>query len=224
MKRNVSDEQLDQLMTTLLKDLAVDSEDLDHIADSSNLWQGVESRINSRQSPKFLAWPPPDVKKWFLIGVPALAGLLIVISLIAFRSDDLAVAEVEPVFTEVADINAPHLDTVQIDNEVDIPSSGVVSNGRPRKKLPKRPIKAKTVTQEKLQPGTKDNTAEIRSEFIALTYAGSPASGQIVRVQVPSSMMVRLGLVASVKAPSSLVSAEVIVGDDGQTHAIRFIR
>jgi hypothetical protein len=66
--------------------------------------------------------------------------------------------------------------------------------------------------------------AEIKTEFIALSYARDPESGQIVRVKVPSSMMVSLGLVVSVEKPSDLVDAEVLVGDDGLTRAIRFIR
>jgi hypothetical protein len=65
---------------------------------------------------------------------------------------------------------------------------------------------------------------EVKSEFIALSYARNPESGQVVRVKVPSSMMVSLGLVASVEKPNSLVNAELLVGDDGMTHAIRFIR
>jgi hypothetical protein len=65
---------------------------------------------------------------------------------------------------------------------------------------------------------------EIKSEFIALAYARSPESGQLIRVKVPSSMMVSLGVVPTVNDPSKLIDAEVLVGDDGLTHAIRFIR
>jgi hypothetical protein len=67
-------------------------------------------------------------------------------------------------------------------------------------------------------------TNEVKTDFIALSYARDPDSGQIVRVRVPSSMMVSLGLVTSVKQPAELVDAEVLVGDDGLTRAIRFIR
>ena len=67
-------------------------------------------------------------------------------------------------------------------------------------------------------------STEIKTDFIALSYARNPDSGQIVRVRVPSSMLVTLGLVASVAKPSNLVDAEVLVGDDGLTRAIRFIR
>ena len=65
---------------------------------------------------------------------------------------------------------------------------------------------------------------EIKSEFIALSYARDPESGQIVRVKVPNSMKVTLGLVASVENPTQLTDAELLVGDDGLTRAIRFIR
>ena len=65
---------------------------------------------------------------------------------------------------------------------------------------------------------------EIKTEFIALSYGRNPESGQIVRVRVPSSMMVTVGLVPSVQKPTSMIDAEVVVGDDGMTHAIRFIR
>ena len=52
--------------------------------------------------------------------------------------------------------------------------------------------------------------ADIKSEFIALTYARNPESGQLVRVRVPSEMMVTLGLVNSVEKPTSMVDAEVV--------------
>jgi hypothetical protein len=36
--------------------------------------------------------------------------------------------------------------------------------------------------------------------------------------------MVQLGVVPMVNDPSKLIDAEILVGDDGLTHAIRFIR
>jgi hypothetical protein len=73
-------------------------------------------------------------------------------------------------------------------------------------------------------PRTVAAKEEIKSEFITLSYARDPESGQIVRVKVPRSMMVTVGLVASVDKPTTLVDAEVLLGDDGLTRAIRFIR
>ena len=62
------------------------------------------------------------------------------------------------------------------------------------------------------------------ADFIALSYGADAESGQIVKVKVPSSMMVSLGVAQNVKKGSELVNAEVVVGDDGLARAIRFIR
>ena len=65
---------------------------------------------------------------------------------------------------------------------------------------------------------------ETKTDFIALSYAADTESGQIVRVKVPSSMMVSLGVATNVEKESKMVNAEVVIGDDGLARAIRFIR
>ena len=86
-------------------------------------------------------------------------------------------------------------------------------------------VRIEKAVQLKAKPQlTASKRTEIKTDFIALTYARDPDSGQIVRVRVPSSMMVTLGVVATVKKPTDMVDAEVLVGDDGLTRAIRFIR
>jgi len=93
-----------------------------------------------------------------------------------------------------------------------------------------RPIRGLLRTKHVASPrtqvarSTRQASTEVKSDFIALAYARDPESGQIIRVKVPSSMMVQLGVVSTVERPSELVDAEVLVGDDGLTRAIRFIR
>jgi spore germination protein GerM len=97
------------------------------------------------------------------------------------------------------------------------------------RKLPQTAFKSKptssfVATRKPLQ--TKKTTspkAEIATDFIALSYLPATESGQIVRVKVPRSMLVSLGVTTNVEKPSELVNAEVIVGDDGGTRAIRFL-
>ena len=64
---------------------------------------------------------------------------------------------------------------------------------------------------------------EAATEFIALSYLPASESGQIVRVKVPRSMMVSLGVTTKTEKNSELVNAEVVVGDDGAARAIRFL-
>ncbi len=83
---------------------------------------------------------------------------------------------------------------------------------KPLTNLPKKEILPKTTNKE------------TKSDFIALSYAANSESGQIVRVKVPRSMMVSLGVTTNVEKNSELVTAEVIVGEDGSARAIRFVQ
>jgi len=63
-------------------------------------------------------------------------------------------------------------------------------------------------------------------QFVTLPSAvGMPAleSGRIVRVEVPTSMLPSLGFDIGPDTPSALVEADVLVGQDGQARAIRFV-
>ena len=94
------------------------------------------------------------------------------------------------------------------------------------------PIKSSKIESVVKQPKTRKSNEEIKQEvktesktdFIALSYSSATDSGQIVRVKVPSSMMVSLGVTTEAEQESKFVNAEVVIGDDGMARAIRFIR
>lgn len=68
---------------------------------------------------------------------------------------------------------------------------------------------------------------EIATEFIPLGHGGPLSSGdggQVVRVELPRSALVSLGLPMNVERASERVKADVLVGDDGMARAIRFVR
>lgn len=230
MKKQPSDEQLDTLMRSLLKKAAADDATVNEIADSPAIWWGVQRQINEQKSAALLAWPPVGkVLRWLMVGVPVAAAAALMISFFIFRpaetSDYVANSVTQPRSTAV--VNTPSSMPI-----VDSPSiaTKVVQNSAKHEKHEvvaakiSRDIKHTGVRPEVTTAMNIKNLAEIKTEFIALSYARDPESGQIVRVKVPSSMMVSLGLVGNVKAPSELVDAEVLVGDDGLTRAIRFIR
>ena len=222
MKKQFSDEQLDRVMARLVQS---DEERVDQIADSPQLWWAVQTNIAREKETKLSPWPPiQKFWRWLAIGAPVAAGL--VIAVIWFVGSlqveqPLALNEMT-VFGQpsVISVNTPGADqSISGDQE---PSEVVKRNIAPviaQKTTRARKTLPKTVARRETR-----KPVEIKTDFIALTYAQAPASGQIVRVQVPSAMMVSLGLMDSVKKPSELVDAEVVLGDDGMTHAIRFIR
>ena len=236
MKKQLSDEQLDQMVHHLLSDAALDDTAVNGVADSPTLWWAVQRQISREKEVSVSPWPPV-VKfwRWLILGVPAATAAAVLIALFAFQpsgvTDDMAVNVAPPGSNEIVAV-PPHVNVV-VDPVVNAPLSKVDNrSSKSANQLPtatnfvaaKHTENRSTTANRNAGTTVVKKSAEIKTEFIALSYARNPDSGQIVRVRVPSSMMVTLGLVASVEKPSNLVDAEVLVGDDGLTRAIRFIR
>ncbi|MBI3650980.1 MAG: hypothetical protein HY231_08000 [Acidobacteria bacterium] len=70
------------------------------------------------------------------------------------------------------------------------------------------------------------NQNEVVTDYIPLTYlsiATALDSGLVVRVQVPRSTLISMGLPMNVESSKELIKADVVVGDDGVARAIRFV-
>ena len=227
MNKQFSDEQLDQMMRTMIADAAIDDAAVNEIADSPTMWWAVQRQIAEQKATAVSPWPPVNIlRRLLMIGVPATVAAALLISLFVFRSADLPKASDVAAVPTNAETSLPQVSNASNDVPPVVDSDvKLLEQKRPQtiatnlKSSPKQIKKQNASTQAIAKEKT-----EIKTEFIALSYARNPDSGQIVRVKVPSSMMVTLGLVASVEKPSNLVDAEVVVGDDGLTRAIRFIR
>ncbi|MBK7935410.1 MAG: hypothetical protein KA956_14820 [Pyrinomonadaceae bacterium] len=227
MNKQLSDEQIEKLMTAIVSDAALDAETVDQIADAPTLWWAVQREITAARAERS-PWPPV-LRRWLSVGVPVLAALALV-TLFVFRpiGEKTEQAGVQQNVTSsntdkpVSTVTEPALPAIVENDKV------VTASAKRPERVERRAVGAISVNQKRAAPAIAanavDKRSEIKSDFIALTYARRPDSGQVVRVKVPSSMMVTLGLVSSVEKPSNLVDAEVVVGDDGISHAIRFIR
>ena len=77
---------------------------------------------------------------------------------------------------------------------------------------------------------TSDDVArndETVTDYIPLTYladATAVESGTVLRVELPPSALIAVGLPAPVERTDSRVKADVVVGDDGVARAVRFVR
>lgn len=221
--KNLTDEHVDNLMAMLADASRADEALVRDIADSPQLHWAVQRNIAQQKDAK-RPWPPANVLfRWLAVGVPSLAALVVAIIYFGGSWVDRRIGS-EPVVA-VANVEPAASATTIAVNPTNESSPAEVEIARDAPKE-KRPVVSRIQAAERPNRSRISSRAvdEIRSDFIALSYTGSPESGQLVRVKVPSSMMVNLGLVDSVDKPSSLVDAEVVVGDDGQTHAIRFIR
>ena len=235
MKKQLSDEQLDQVLRRLINDAALGDATVNEVADSPTLWWAVQRNINREKEISKSPWPPvSNFWRWLILGVPAAAAVAVMIALFAFQpsgvADDFA-KDVSPVSDDVANtkpsispIVNPAVDTLRAATDNKTSTTGSPLPAARRFVAVRQTENKRSATNRVLNSTVARKSTEIKTDFIALSYARNPDSGQIVRVRVPSSMMVTLGLVASVAKPSNLVYAEVLVGDDGLTRAIRFIR
>ncbi|MBP6003226.1 MAG: hypothetical protein KA746_07315 [Pyrinomonadaceae bacterium] len=225
MKRQLSDEEFESILRTLITDASVDESMVDEVADSPALWWSVQREINKQKDRATSPWPPVSVlRRWLMFGVPTFAAVALVAGIFIFRG--LPTTESASVLTETAPTTtmtpAPAVPTDST-TEISVVAAPAKAEA-PRDKTTKAAVKTTERRGARAVTATAMEKAAIKTDFIALSYARNPESGQLVRVKVPSSMMVTLGLVASVEKPNDLVDAEVVVGDDGLTRAIRFIR
>lgn len=73
----------------------------------------------------------------------------------------------------------------------------------------------------------RDQPREVVTDFFPLTYAADSSSlegGHLVRVRVPRSALLSMGLPANLDRAGEPVEADVFIGDDGLARAIRFIQ
>jgi hypothetical protein len=72
-----------------------------------------------------------------------------------------------------------------------------------------------------------NHVGEIATEFIPLSYSSGLSlqdGGQIVRVELPRSALVKFGLPVNTERLNEKVKADVWLGVDGLAHAIRFVQ
>jgi hypothetical protein len=72
-----------------------------------------------------------------------------------------------------------------------------------------------------------NSTDEIATDFLPLTFTAdstAPESGHLVRVTIPRSALLAMGLPMNAERAGELVRADVFIGDDGLARAIRFIQ
>lgn len=227
MKNNFTDQQIDQMLRKLVDDLALDDATVDEIADSPQLWWGVQRKIKADEKLQTV-WQTGFLRRWLVLGAPLTVAALLLIAFFALKRGENTV---EQVFVTPPQTSNETVITGSKDKSVEVPpvekttAKSVGTGQKPVNLVKKATIERKSPEPQQIKRTTiaKTEPNEIKSEFIALSYARNPDSGQIVRVKVPSSMMVSLGLVASVEKPNNLINAELLVGDDGMTHAIRFI-
>jgi hypothetical protein len=77
------------------------------------------------------------------------------------------------------------------------------------------------------QHRSESRSMEIATDFLPLTFVDdstAPQSGHLVRMKVPRSSLIAFGVPMNMDRAGELITADVLIGDDGLARAIRFVQ
>jgi hypothetical protein len=175
--------------------------------------------------------PRRDYRRYWLAAVAAL--ILIVFSVVAFRiqRDRGQLSPPQQAFVK------PEKQETQpkVVKQEAPPKQEQTLAGMPQRKQRKHAtINPESLQARSLSSRSKDNNTvsnhasnEVATEFIPLGYLNVEAlqdGGQIVRVELPRTALVKFGLPVNMERSNERVKADVLLGLDGMAHAIRFVQ
>lgn len=232
---------LDQLQSELLSAVRVSDDEIEATASNPQLYDRVRFRIAAERERRDAvqslggrglldffpsAFRPARATSWILTAACVVlivaAGLLLLLSRQtqvdklesnAAKPSQPADAQPSPREQSIPQPPKERIDPIIAERNI-TPSIKTVSEPKQIKKR-----------QRTIVPS--DGSGEIATDFIPLTFTAdvtAPESGHLVRVRMPRSALVSMGLPMNAERAGEFVRADVFFGDDGLARAIRFIQ
>ncbi len=162
--------------------------------------------------------------RWSLMaGMAAILLTLAAVGIFRYRKEPTATNRVPEIKTPMT----PLPTIIQAENQADKAAR------TPPQKSTKKPLitKARALPrlprQGKSEPGENKLAQETKSEFFPLTYAANAKAlqnGMLMRVEVPKTTLIAMGIQVNERHANDLIKAEVMMGDDGVAYGIRLIQ
>ena len=208
---------IDEIGKALVKANALSSLDIDRIVANQALFDAVRARVKleSREPVAGLSFLRPSVGAFASIALVAAAALAFVV----FKSGSGEVA-----------VNPTREVPTSGDTKRFSEPDNVVDAGFSRTASPPKVERISTKPEIKINRPRQSAAQQIRYEgdFYALSYAGDPneteRGGRIVRVDIPRSTLFAMGIDIPLENEAETVKADLLVGNDGVTRAIRVVK
>jgi hypothetical protein len=209
---------LDEIGKAIVKAGALSSREVDTITAKPDLFDAIRAQIK-------LVTDEPAPKRGVrtkLVG--AFSSIVLVAAAIALA---LVVFRTKPV--DVVHGPLPSTPTTRDATKFTEPDK-VVSSDLPRTASQPRVERISSKPEIKFNRPKQSAAQQIRYEgdFYALSYAGDPSEtdrgGRIVRVDVPRSTLFAMGIDIPLENETETVKADLLVGSDGVTRAIRVVK
>jgi hypothetical protein len=228
--RKLDNKEIDGIGKVLVKTGALTVRDIETIAAKPELFDGVLSRIAADG-------PRPVERKRVLR--PIAAGFTGVTLVSAAAIFVVLHGGGDPGLEKAVATTPPASDRTQAaanrqaskGDEIADPKRVAVSVDEPVVEAPSRPMKIANRTG--LRPERAHRSAEVVQQvrstdsFYAVSYAGDPheteRGGRIVRVDIPRSTLFAMGVDIPLENERDTVKADLLIGSDGVTRAIRVV-
>ncbi|HET9477959.1 MAG TPA: hypothetical protein VFO72_01355 [Pyrinomonadaceae bacterium] len=202
---------------TLSRGLQLLAKEKESLAAPDGIELKLREAFRSRQVVVPIAKTSSRSRYWL---VAVAAALLVAMSVVAvwWRSD-------APQKT-IADTTPPQPAEVRIEQDEPAPKrvESIATNQTPKRQTPKS-VRRNPVTRR--APETPLANHEIATDFVALGDMNASSlqdGGQIVRVTLRRSALVRFGIPVNMDRYNENVKADVLIGVDGLARAIRFVQ
>jgi hypothetical protein len=218
--RNVEKERLDEIGKALVKAGSIRVQNVDEIVANPDLFDGIRGRISSETSGRRhgIGFMRPGF---------TVAGTILLIAVASFAFFSLRSRPAQIVSR--ASVPQPSLKTDETNRIADpdvVVERPAVSDAAIRSERISMPRQSERSVMRP-RPMTARHV-EDENEFYALSYAGDPneteRGGRIVRVDIPRATLFAMGFDVPLENESETVRADLLVGSDGVTRAVRVVK
>ena len=231
-KRNLDNTELDLIGRKLIERGSVPSADIDRIVSNPDLFSLVNARIaadgNTYNAKLSSGWAPfTFIRRNSALFAGVAIMLIAVIAAANLLRSDRSPVPVRADIKEVQDL-AETPDTARPDLP---PQEQVGRNRSPGRaqnndfQFEKAVVKQNVTAAER--KARKASSIEPEAEFYAISSSGGAddtGDGQIIRVDMPRSSLLALGVNVPLENDSEIVKADLLVGANGVARAIRVIK
>lgn len=219
--RNLEKEKLDEIGKALIKAGSIHVQNIDEILAKPDLFDGIRTRISSETSAR-------KRTIGFMRPTFSAAGTIILIAVVSFAYFSLR-SKPRSVAVTRSSPSVKSSDTMTIPG----PKSDAVISERPDVHEP-APIRSERISVSrqperamKVKPVAASHVDET-DDFYALSYAGDPSEtergGRIVRVDISRASLFAMGFDLPLENESETVRADLLIGNDGVTRAVRVVK
>jgi hypothetical protein len=229
-KVTTSDQRLDDVCAELLRAVKVSEAEIAATSGSSDLYEGLRLKIadiggrtgRQRTRTRYERWLnlyAAFVNSPRSLALATATAILLLVAVTVFvllpapsSTKQIAQPSTDPIAPKAQP--QTQVATQQVATQVE--DQGLIhpaSNRQPRS------------SSRRGQPASR--STEVATDFLPLTFVDdsrAPESGHVVRVKVPRSALIAFGVPMNMERAGELITADLVVGDDGLARAIRFVQ